>query len=319
MAPTKAKSKECIVCHNLLTLNFFAKTRSLILPEGHMPICNGCIETLFKRNDEENAWRIANKLCQMADFPFVLDKWNEVYETNKEKAFAVYAQIMGAREYETIDWDSYNKKYIEAVRTGTMNQYIPELYAQHMEELKLKWGPYVEEQIVYLENLLQGIMNSQNIANDLQFDQALKLCRLSLDMDERIRAGDTDLTKTLTSYNKLIEVSGFSPKNSKNMGDFDSIGELFAYLEKLGWENKYYDGVTRDVVDATIKNVQAANRRLYLQESGIGDEINQRIEALKNIQKLENEHNFLENYTDEDIDNYENAGFVGLEDFDPEA
>ena len=315
----KAKSKECIVCHNLLTLNFYSKTRSVLLPEGYMPICNGCIETLFKKNDESNVWAIANKLCQMADFPFVLDKWNEVYKTNKEKAFALYAQIMGAREYETINWDTVNKKYIEAMRAGVFDRYIPELYQAHMGELKQKWGPYEEEQITYLENLLQGITNSQNIANDLQLDQALKLCRLSLDMDERIRAGDTDITKTLNSYNKLIEVSGFSPKNSKNMGDFDSVGELYAYLEKMGWENKYYDGVTRDIVDATIKNVQAGNRRLYLQESGIGDDITQRIEALKNIQKIENEHTFLETYSDEEIDDYENAGFVGLDEFDPEA
>ena len=89
-------------------------------------------------------------------------------------------------------------------------------------------------------------------------------------------------------------------------------------LKKLGWENKYYDGVTRDIVDETIKNIQAGNRRLYINESGIGDDVTQRIAALKNIQQLEKQHLNLIDQSDIDLDNYENAGYIGLEEFEPE-
>jgi hypothetical protein len=319
MATTTRKNKECNVCHNLLPLSYYAKVKSILLPDGLMPTCNGCIELLFRRNGEPNAWKIANKLCQMGDVPFIVDKWNEIYKNNKDKSFPLYALIMASREYETVPWDALNQRYLEKNKEGELDDIVPELKQARLDSLKEKWGAnYCEEQIVYLENLLQGICNSQSIANDLQMDQALKLCKLSLDMDEQIRAGDTDITKTLNAYNKLIEVSGFSPKNAKNLSDFDSVGELFAYLEKLGWENTYYDGVTRDVVDETLKNIMAGNRRLYVNESGIGDDINQRIAALKNIQQLEKQHLDLVPTTETDLDNYDNAGFNGLEEFDPE-
>jgi hypothetical protein len=59
----------------------------------------------------------------------------------------------------------------------------------------------------------------------------------------------------LASYDKLVKVAEFTPKNVKNASDFDSVGELAKWLEKGGWKNKFYDGVTRDVVDETMKNI----------------------------------------------------------------
>ncbi|MDT3386807.1 MAG: hypothetical protein LIR46_03435 [Bacteroidota bacterium] len=59
----------------------------------------------------------------------------------------------------------------------------------------------------------------------------------------------------LTSYDKLVKTAEFTPKNVKNATDFDSVGELFRWLEKRGWRNKFYDDVTRDIVDETMKNI----------------------------------------------------------------
>jgi hypothetical protein len=59
----------------------------------------------------------------------------------------------------------------------------------------------------------------------------------------------------LTSYDKLVKTAEFTPKNVKNINDFDSVGELIKWLEKKGWHNTFYDNVTRDVVDETMKNI----------------------------------------------------------------
>jgi hypothetical protein len=59
----------------------------------------------------------------------------------------------------------------------------------------------------------------------------------------------------LSSYDKLVKTAEFTPKNVKNATDFDSVGELFRWLEKRGWRNKFYDDVTRDIVDETMKNI----------------------------------------------------------------
>jgi len=66
---------------------------------------------------------------------------------------------------------------------------------------------------------------TQNISGALQMDQALKLCKISLQLDSKIRAGD-DIDKIVSSYDKLVKTAEFTPKNVKNASDFDSVGEL---------------------------------------------------------------------------------------------
>jgi hypothetical protein len=41
----------------------------------------------------------------------------------------------------------------------------------------------------------------------------------------------------LSSYDKIIKIAEFTPKNAKNAADFDSVGELVRWLEKKGWKN----------------------------------------------------------------------------------
>ena len=56
-----------------------------------------------------------------------------------------------------------------------------------------------------------------------------------------------------------VKTAEFTPRNVKNINDFDSVGELVKWLEKRNWRNNFYDDVTRDIVDETIKNIQAFN------------------------------------------------------------
>jgi hypothetical protein len=73
----------------------------------------------------------------------------------------------------------------------------------------------------------------------------------------------------------------------KNASDFSSVGEIFLFLEKGGWINKFYDGAERDIIDNSMKNIQLYNRNLYINENGISEEINRKIEALQVAQQLE--------------------------------
>ena len=88
------------------------------------------------------------------------------------------------------------------------------------------------------------------------------------------------------------------------------MGELVRWLEKRGFVNNFYDGETRDIVDETIKNIQSWNQRLYTNESGIGDEISQRIQALKTAAELESYYDLDQDV--ESYDDYENDGFEQL-------
>jgi hypothetical protein len=152
----------------------------------------------------------------------------------------------------------------------------------------------------------------------LQKDEAEKICKISYEIDCRIKEG-SDFDKLLASYDKLVKAADFTPKNVKNISDFDTCGELIKWLEKTGWVNGYYNNVPRDIVDETIANIQAFNQRLYTNESGIGEEITRRLEGLRQALKLEQGSYYSTGSEIEDLDQYEVDGYDKLikdEDFE---
>jgi hypothetical protein len=56
----------------------------------------------------------------------------------------------------------------------------------------------------------------------------------------------------LKAYDDLSKLANITPKAVKDANEFNSVGEIFAWLEKKGWINKYYDGAIKDEVDFTI-------------------------------------------------------------------
>jgi len=187
--------------------------------------------------------------------------------------------------------------------------------------LRRKWGEnYDDEELNHLEDLYRGLMNTQNINGALQIDQAQKLCKLSLEIDNRIRAGDKEVDKFMSSYDKIIKSAEFTPKNAKNATDFDSFAEVAYWLEKHGKINKFYDDVTRDVIDESLKNIENYNQRLYVNEGGIGEEISQRLRALNMANNIEQNNGVYDIQPDFNPDEYDNDAYIidGEEDeFDP--
>jgi hypothetical protein len=240
----------------------------------------------------------------------------------QENTWPVYCKVFAQDIYQEFGWSDYQKQYIKLRQAALLEDELPLINEKHMEDLRKKWGSnYDDEALNYLEDLYKGLLVTQNVNGALQIDQAQKICKLSYEIDSRIRAGDKDVDKFLSSYDKLVKTAEFTPKNMKNAVDFDSFAEVGHWLEKRGKQNKFYDGATRDVIDETIKNIENYNQRLYLNEGGVGDEITQRINALKNADKLEQEESIYglqENYN---LDEYDNAGynFETSDEFNPEG
>lgn len=228
---------------------------------------------------------------------------------NGTKVFPIYAQVFIDKQYDNLDWMAYYKEFKALEEQGYIREELPGIADEIRRKLQEKWGGnYDDEALNYLEGLLNGLLTTQNINGALQLDQALKICKISYELDSRLRAGQ-DFDKMLASYDKLVKVAEFTPKNVKNASDFDSVGELCKWLEKGGWKNTFYDGVTRDVVDETMKNMQSWNQRLYTNESGIGEEITKRIEALRSAALKESYYDTAPSYS---LDEYENEGYNGL-------
>ena len=294
----------------------FSPSRSIFCKDGYLPICNTCLNNFLKENDFN--WRDVDKICQYADIPFIPKEWERLREmTDEDSLFSTYATIFQGEEYEGLGWDSYYEQFKNLKEVGLIEDELPKLRDEKFKKLREKWGGnYADEDLVYLEGLYTGLLATQNVNGALQVDQAQKICKISFEIDSRIREG-ADFDKLLTSYDKLVKTAEFTPKNVKNATDFDSVGELFRWLEKRGWKNKFYDNVTRDIVDETMKNVQNFTQRLYTNETGISEEIDRRVAALQSAKELEDYYDTNKQY---DLDEYDNAGYEELmksEEFNP--
>ena len=309
--------KTCNRCQAPQTPESFAPTKSVFYADGALPICNSCIESYLE--DVEFDWGEVNKLCQYADIPFVPKEWERMRELNGSKAFPKYAEVFAQSEYEDLGWSEYFEAFRALKASGELDDELPGIADKKRQKLQERWGAnYDDEALRYLENLYNGLMTTQNVNGALQVDQALKICKMSYEIDCRIREG-ADFDKLLSSYDKLVKAAEFTPKNVKNINDFDSVGELIKWLEKRGWHNTFYDDVSRDIVDETMQNFQAFNQRLYTNESGIGEQITERLNNLKSVALIEQESYYGTN-AEYDLDNYENEGYSQLvleEEFDP--
>lgn len=307
-------SRQCCKCEKFYNKDKFIQTKNFFCGDGYSAICTDCLENLLKKYGED--WNVIDRACQYLDIPFIPEKWIEVYRANKEKSFPVYNQIFFSKEYEKLNWKPYCDKFKELEKDGIIKREIPLLKEQEIASLQRKWGPnYCEEELDYLENLYNSMVLTQKMGSGLSVDQTLKLCKISLEIDNRIRDGG-EIDKLLGSYEKLVKIGGFTSENAKEVSDFESVGELYAYLEKTGWVNHYYTGAKKDVIDETMANMQNYARRLWTNETGMSEDIEKRLEALKNADASieQNTYDIVDDY---DEDKYEVDGIEGLkEDFE---
>lgn len=301
--------KECSRCGVNISGNDFIKTQSWMYGDGLIPVCNSCIKTYMIEHEWE--WSAVDKLCQLIDIPFIPKEFERLREINDDNVFPIYANIFNESPYEGLSWKEYYKEFKELRDLKLLRKELPEIKEAEIKRLKAKWGSnYDEEKLYYLEDLHSGLLTTQNVSGALQMDQAKKLCKASLNINELIDEGE-DFSKAMQAYEKLIKTAGFTPKNAKNVNDFDTFGEVVMWKERRGWINEYFDGVPRDIADEVIQNLQSFNRRLYVGESGIGEEVTGRIEALKVAEEIESHYDIDKLETD--FDAYENEGFEGLD------
>lgn len=263
----------------------YCKVRCKFFPDGVLNICNGCLDLIIRSTKETERWNKVNKICQWADIPFIAPEWEKVYNGNTGNWFYNYCKIFNAREFDTVNWQEYNEQYLRLHETDELMDEVPGYKEAKYEKLLKKWGSYSFEQLDQLEDLFNETVATQNVTTGNQIDQLKKICKTSLLIDEKIMAG-LPYKDLMDSYEKLIKTADLSPKNTKNSNDFDSTGEVYDYLETIGWQNKFYDGYNRDEVDEVIKNTQNWQRKLCLGESTLTEEILQKIKNLEENDKM---------------------------------
>lgn len=318
--PTSAVgTKRCEKCGRIIPASQFSRAHSEFYVDGLLPWCNECIAERIDAADGN--WEIVDRICMWAGIPFIVKEWERIRAiTLPSETWPTYAKIFNSQDYVSLNWGDYFRQYKRLKEVGLIEEELPEIREQRYKDLRRKWGEnYDDDELNQLEDLYNGLLNTQNINGALQIDQAKKLCKISLEIDHRIVAGDKEADKFISSYDKIIKSAEFTPKNAKNATDFDSFAEVAYWLEKRGHVNKFYDDVTRDVIDETIKNIETYNQRLYINEGGIGEEITERLRALSMAnQHEESIYNVQPEFDPEEYDN-ELYAAEDEEDFDPEG
>ena len=223
--------KKCTICSQSLGPESFSQTKSIFYPDGYLPICNDCLEGWLSERDY--SWDAIDKICQYADVPFIPKEWERIHDLNPDNTFQKYCEVFLTDEYDGLGWDDYFKAFKELKESGLIERELPLISDEQRKELQQRWGAnYDDEALEYLENLFQGLKATQNVSGALQVDQALKICKMSYEIDCRIRAGE-DFDKLLSAYDKTVKAADFTPKTAKNATDFESVGKQFAHVAAM--------------------------------------------------------------------------------------
>lgn len=293
--------QKCLKCGQTLTPHTAYKTASPFFVSfgGYLPYCIECCGDLLNHTNLAEM----DKFCRWADWPFYANKYILILKAKRDAATTLnlyYKQNIVQMYKEgyaaPVDWESISKEYAEHQENGTLLEYIsPEQQKAREESLRQFWGDgdaeigrYTLPQLEYLDNLYHDLERTQNLTTGAQADQAKKLARLSLAMDIAEENRELELyVKLMGAYEKLVKVADFTPKSSQSASSFESMGELVAFLEKTGFINKFYDGEQRDIVDKTIKSQQIFLRRIVSGESNLSERIEQRLQRMQLLDRLE--------------------------------
>lgn len=206
-------------------------------------------------------------------------------------------------------WAKTNKEW-EKCRSFTqiLNKLTP-IRESYIERGRLKWGEqYTFEELIQLDSVYSRTLKANNITNPLQKEAVKTLCKIHIELNEAIRAKDAkamkDYSSSYSTFAKEANLEGMISETKTD--DITTVAELYDYMEKQGFQFKFYDGYDRDEVDRTIKDIQAANRRLILESTGLQPLLEDM--AKQRMQSQEEEHTKQmvneEGHTLEDLMNF---------------
>ena len=246
------------------------------------PIAPGiCTKCLQREIDPTNLEQV-DFFCRTYNLPFDPKQWVELYNRCGAQVFEQYVSMFVETTnpdnlyYSPVTkdvWKRLNEEWQQCRTYEEILARIEPIKDAFMRRCELKWGPnYTFEEYVQLENLLVSTMQAGDVSNPLRIDAIKKACKLSVELDKAIRDGDAkgikDLSSSYTSFTKAAQLEDVIATDTKDV--ITTVAELGDYIEKCRGQFKYYDGVTRDIVDKTINDLKEYTRVLVTDATGLG-------------------------------------------------
>mgnify|MGYP001336760091 CR=1 FL=1 len=194
------------------------------------------------------------------------------------------------------------------------------LTKEDKQYLLTKWGKtYSILECIKLEKLYNEMMESYDIRTASHIDYLLKICRVSLKIDQALECNDIDGFQKMTKvYDLLMKSAKFTAAQNKELSsDYtDSVGIIVAMCEEKGFIPKYHIE-RQDVVDITLNDMNGYLRKLVMNEMNLGNMIEI---YLQKMQQEENREEGVLEESEEDgiiiISEKENEMFLKDEDFE---
>lgn len=174
------------------------------------------------------------------------------------------------------------------------------LTREDKEFLVRKWGrTYTIPECIKLEKLYNEMMSSYDIRTASHIDYLLKICRLSLKIDQSLEVNDIDgFQKMSRVYDLLMKSAKFTAAQNKGAeSDYtDSVGMIVSRIEEEEGFVPRYHSERQDVVDATLADMNNFTRDLIMSELNLGNLIE------THLQKMQMEENKEEDVMDSEDD-----------------
>lgn len=164
--------------------------------------------------------------------------------------------------------------------------------------LAMKWGKlYRPDEWVSLENLYHKMQNSFDIKGAAREDTLMKICKISLKMDQAIDCGNVDNFQKLSRvYDMLSKSAKFTEAQNKEDGKgfVNSVGELVALVEiEGGFIPRFDTEFSQDIVDKTIQDMNKYTYKLVTGDMGLSQQIEDYLKKMQLHQSIEDEEEEL--------------------------
>ena len=177
-------------------------------------------------------------------------------------------------------------------------------------KLSIKWGKlYNVEELLQMERFYRDMMDSYEIKSASHLDYLKMICKTSLKMNQAIDCSDYEgYNKLAKVYDSLMKSAKFTAAQNKteSENDYQAVCELIQMAEEQGFIPRFDLEVPKDIVDATIKDMERYLNTLVREEQGLGNLIETAIAAMKREEEADSEDSV-------DLDELDD---LGLEDDD---
>lgn len=217
--------------------------------------------------------------CRTFNFPFNPEYWIQASEQKNPIEHYVKYFLSTHKEnlfYTTTTkdlWKEATKEWERAFTHRELLNALPSVKKDFMELGAIAWGPtFTFEELITLESKYQSTVSIFDIQNPMQLDAVRKVCITGVMIDRRLTgSGDIkelkDLTNTHAQLMKMAKIDEMLETSDTEV--IRTVADLANYLESTGFMPEYYDGVDRDIVDRTIKDLKEHLTTLVSDSTGL--------------------------------------------------